>query len=84
MVDVIEVRYIKGYTLWLRFSDGTEGEIDLSHELDGPVFEPLKDLEYFRLVALNSDIGTIVWPNHADFAPEFLYAHALRHDRHFS
>ena len=38
-----------------------------------PIFEPLKDLSYFRQFKVNHDIDTVVWPNHADFAPEFLY-----------
>jgi len=74
MLDVIEARYVHGHTLWLRFEDGTAGEVDLSAELDGEVFEPLKDQAYFRQVRVNPDTGTIEWPNRADFAPEFLYA----------
>jgi len=74
MVDVTEVRVVRAYTLWLRFEDGTEGEVDLSAELTGRVFEPLRDLEYFETVSVSADLGTIVWPNGADFAPEFLYS----------
>jgi len=73
MLDVVEARYVSGYTLWLRFEDGTRGEIDLSEELNGPVFEPLKDQAFFSKVYVNPDTGTIEWPNRADFAPEFLY-----------
>ena len=73
MVDVVEARYVRDYTVWLRFEDGTEGEIDLSGELEGPVFEPLHDREYFRRFTVSPDLGTICWPNGADFAPEFLY-----------
>jgi len=73
IVDVIEVRYLHDYTIWVRFDDGTSGEVDLAGELDGPVFEPLRDLEYFRQVSIPPDLGTIAWPNGADFAPEFLY-----------
>jgi hypothetical protein len=73
MVPVTEVRYISGHTLWLRFADGVQGEIDLSAELWGPMFEPLKDLEIFQAVRVNHELRTIVWPNGADFAPEFLY-----------
>jgi hypothetical protein len=74
MMDVIEARYIKGYRLWLRFEDATEGEVDLSAELHGPIFEPLKDQAFFSRVFVNANTGTIEWPNGADFAPEFLYA----------
>jgi hypothetical protein len=59
-------------SVWVRFEDQTEGEIDLAAELWGPMFEPLKDLGYFREVAV-AEYGTIAWPNGADIAPEFLY-----------
>lgn len=72
-----QAHYVSGYTLWLRFSDGAEGEVDLSAELYGEVFEPLKDPTYFRSFRLAPELRTIVWPNGADFAPEFLRA-ALR------
>lgn len=74
MFDVVEAHYVRDYTVWLRFEDGTEGEIDLSAELDGPIFEPLKDPSFFAQLRVNLDTGTIEWPNRADFAPEFLYA----------
>ncbi len=70
---LIEAKYVKNYTIFVRFEDGTEGEIDFSNEFVGEVFEPLKDKEFFRRFRLNSELNTIVWPNGADFAPEFLY-----------
>jgi uncharacterized protein DUF2442 len=73
MLDVVEARYVGAYTIWLRFEDGTEGEVDLSGELYGPIFEPLSDPAYFSRLRVNTDTGTIEWPNSADFAPEFLY-----------
>jgi len=73
MFDVIYARYVSEYTVWLQFEDGTEGEVDLSAELYGPVFEPLKDRVFFSRFRVNPDTGTIEWPNKADFAPEFLY-----------
>ncbi len=68
-----EVKYRGGYRVWLRFSDGVEGEIDLEQELWGEIFEPLKDKGRFSKLSLDNELGTIVWPNGADFAPEFLY-----------
>ena len=72
MPSVTGARYVSGYTVWLRFSDGAEGEVDLSTELHGQVFEPLRNIEYFRRFVLHPELGTLVWPNGADFAPEFL------------
>jgi len=73
MVRVTEARYVKGHTLWLRFSDGLEGEVDLSEELEGPIFEPLRDTKVFRPFQLHPELHTVTWPNGADFAPEFLH-----------
>ena len=71
--DVIEARYVRDYVLWLKFRDGTSGEIDLESELWGEVFEPLKDLAFFRQFSVHPEFETLVWPNGADFAPEFLH-----------
>jgi hypothetical protein len=73
MIDVVEARYLHDYTVWLKFEDETAGEVDLGSELHGPIFEPLRDPEYFRRFMVSPDLGTISWPNGADFAPEFLY-----------
>ncbi|MCG8618519.1 MAG: DUF2442 domain-containing protein [Desulfobacterales bacterium] len=70
---ITDAKYIDGYKLFIRFADGSEGEIDFEPELTGDVFEPLKELSYFKQFSVNRDIHTIVWPNGADFAPEFLY-----------
>jgi hypothetical protein len=72
-LHVTEVRLTKDYELQITFSDGVVKEVDLAGELYGEIFEPLKDLEVFRQVRVNSDTNTIEWPNGADFAPEFLY-----------
>ena len=68
---VVEARHIAGHTVWLRFRDGSSGEIDLEPELRGEVFEPLRDIEAFRQFRL--DGGGLEWPNGASFAPEFLH-----------
>jgi hypothetical protein len=70
---VIDASYLGGYKLRIRFEDEEERVVDLSKHLDGPVFEPLKDLTFFKQFAVNHDIDTIIWPNGADFSPDFLY-----------
>ena len=69
-----DMKYVSGYKLWLKFEDGREGVVDLSQELWGDVFEPLKDPERFKSVRLDQDLNTVCWDSGADFAPEFLYA----------
>ena len=70
-LHVIEARYVQNYIVWLRFNDGTEGEVDLSAELEGPVFGPLCDMEAFK--AFHVSHHTLSWDNGPDFAPEFLH-----------
>jgi hypothetical protein len=74
MVRVTDARYVRDYVVWLRFADGTEGEVDLQDELHGEVFRPLRDKKLFRAVSVHPEWHTIAWPNGADLAPEFLYA----------
>ncbi len=68
-----EAKYQRDYRIWLKFADGVEGEVDLEAELWGEVFQSLKDKARFAEFSLDEELGTIVWPNGADFAPEFLY-----------
>lgn len=69
-VHIEEARYVADYRVWLRFNDGTAGEVDLEVELDGPVFGPLKDLGTFKNFTVA--YHTLCRPNGADFAPKFL------------
>jgi len=47
---------VRGFTVWLRFQDGTCGEVDISPSFKGPVFEPLRDPEFFKRVAVDPEI----------------------------
>jgi len=78
---VIEAKYKKGFCIWLRFDDGSEGVVDLENELTGEMFEPLMQLDKFRLFHVDPELETIVWENGADMAPEFLHekANSLNH-----
>lgn len=72
-LQVATVNHINDYRLRLDFSDGVVKKVDLSRELHGEAFEPLKDLAFFNQVKVNLETNTIEWPNEADFAPEPLY-----------
>jgi hypothetical protein len=71
--DVLDAQYRGGFIVWLRFRDGTAGEIDLQPALRGPIFEPLHDPAVFQQFSIHPEFQTLVWPNGADFAPEFLH-----------
>ena len=70
---VEHAKYIDNYKIWLSFNDGSQGEIDLASELYGEIFEPLKDVTFFKSFTLEGH--TLSWENGADFAPEFLREH---------
>ncbi len=48
ILHVKDAKYLHGYVIWLKFNDGTKGEVDLKDELYGEVFEPLKEIEKFK------------------------------------
>jgi hypothetical protein len=73
-VRIKMVEPIGGYRVRLEFTDGATKEIDLGIYLHGPIFEPMRnDLEFFRAIRVDSELGTVVWPNGADIDPDVLY-----------
>lgn len=73
IVHITDVESVGAHRLFLRFEDGAEGELDFSTESWEGVFAPLEDPVYFARVELDKVLGTIVWPNGADVAPETLH-----------
>jgi hypothetical protein len=69
LVDVESVTPLGGYNVRLVFSDGAERTLDLDPYLQGPIFESIRDQEYFRRVRVDPETGTIAWPNGADIDP---------------
>ena len=70
---VKNVKYLSGYKLELTFEDASVRFVDLEPHLDGEIFAPLKNVEYFKTVQVSQDIDTITWENGADLSPDFLY-----------
>ncbi len=73
---VKQVRHLGEYRLELSFADGTKGELDFEERIvgRGGVFGPLEDVSFFRQVKVDSEAGTIVWPNGVDLCPDVLYS----------
>jgi hypothetical protein len=79
MMEIVAVRPLEGYSVWLQFSDGVERKVNLTPLLTpvGPMTEPLmRDPTTFRSV--RAENGTIVWPNGFDLDPDVLYYEDLR------
>ncbi len=70
-LEITQASYIRDFKLSLKFNDGTKMTVDLENELNGTVFNPLKDKNNFRKFSVV--FNTIEWENGADFAPEYLY-----------
>ena len=76
---LVEAVPSEGYEVRLRFADGLAADVDLSYLLEyGGVFEPLRDVGFFRELAIDDGGNTIAWPNEADIAPGTLYDHVQR------
>jgi hypothetical protein len=70
---VTSFRVAGPYVLAVGFDDGTEQTIDFRPVLGGELYGPLRDLRLFEQVQLDSEVGTLVWPNGADFDPATLH-----------
>jgi hypothetical protein len=78
-VTVTESRVLDGYRLDLTFSDGKRGVVDLRNRIvgKGGLYQALEDIEFFRKVSVNTELGTVVWPNGMDICPDLLYSLAM-------
>jgi hypothetical protein len=76
---VVGAAVVGDHMLRLLFSDGTVGDVDFSAELWTGVLEPLTDPAFFAQVTVDTEAGTVVWPNGIDLAPEPLYEQARTH-----
>ncbi len=73
IIHVTKIQVVGPHSLDLTFDNGVHKRVNLRRELYGPIFEPLRDPAYFAKAYLDPDSHTVTWPNHADFAPDFLY-----------
>jgi hypothetical protein len=70
---ITSVEPLEGFRLRLAFTDGLVREVDLSDDLWGQMAEPLQDPDYFRRVSVDTELGTVVWPNGYDLDPDVLH-----------
>lgn len=73
ILRITDMEQVGTYSLRVTFNDGTTKRVNLRPLLWGEVFESLRDPDRFSEVYLDEKMGTVAWPNGADFAPEALY-----------
>ena len=72
IIEVDTVETLTNFTVRVKFSDGSQREIDLEPYLHGPIFEPVRnDPALFCRIFV--DHGALAWPNGADIDTDTLY-----------
>ncbi len=79
-LHVTAAKHLEEYKVKVAFSNGQQGIADLSEALSGPVFEPLKNQAMFSCFTVDKELETLVWPNGADLAPEYIYFQAFKNE----
>ena len=75
LTEIVSAEPLDNYRLHLSFDDGSQGVVDIAKliRFEG-VFEQLRDENYFRMVRLDPELGTVVWPSGADLDPLVLWS----------
>ncbi|MFQ5788740.1 MAG: DUF2442 domain-containing protein [Thermodesulfobacteriota bacterium] len=72
MFKPVEVKASADYKLWVKYSDGVEGEVDLSHLTGKGIFELWNDYSAFEKVYIGSS-GQIAWSDKIDICADSIY-----------
>jgi hypothetical protein len=72
MIRPIEIKALPKYRIWIKYSDGNQGEVDLSEFVGRGVFKLWEDYSFFQKVSLGSS-GEIIWNNQIDLCPDSIY-----------
>jgi len=70
---VVDFEIVAAYTLRIRFNDNSVRVINFAPILRGELYGPLRDLDFFNQVRFDTEAGTLIWPNEADFDPATLH-----------
>ena len=73
MARIIDAKAEPNQSLYLRFDDGAEGRVDLSHIAPTGVFRDWADPAFFEQVRVNAESGTVEWPGGVDLCPDVLH-----------
>ncbi len=72
MIRPTDVEAREGYRIWLRYSDGVAGEIDLSHLAGKGIFSAWNEPGRFEEVHI-AEHRAIAWNDDMELCPDTLY-----------
>ena len=72
MTRPTEVEPRDDYRIWICYSDGTAGVVDLSHLVGRGVFKAWKNPAFFQGVHLTAS-GAVAWGEDIELCPDALY-----------
>ena len=72
MIRPIDVKALDGYRIWIKFSDGAEGELDLCHLVGKGVFKAWDDRRFFENVRI-TPYEAVTWGEDLDLCPDTFY-----------
>lgn len=70
---IVDVKVIAQGILDLEFACGTRRRVNLNPVMFGALFGELERPDIFNQVRIDHEVGTIYWPNGADFDPDTLF-----------
>jgi hypothetical protein len=73
MIKIIEARALSPFRLYVKFSDGAEGELDLSDLVGQGVFSAWNDPAFFERTQIGSSGRSLEWGNQIDLSADSLY-----------
>lgn len=74
--DIVKVKVLEDYKLYLMFETGEEKICDMSELIkNSKMYSKLNDKNYFKNVKIRKD--TLEWENGEDVAPEYLYHYSV-------
>jgi hypothetical protein len=71
--ELINIKPVEPYVLWLEYSDGTSGKVNLSHLAGKGVFSFWNDIENFNKVHIGKETGALEWNDEIDICPDSVY-----------
>jgi hypothetical protein len=73
MIKISEARSLDSFRLYVKFSDGTAGEVDLSTLAGQGVFVAWNDPAFFKRVQISFSGRSLEWDERIDLSADSLY-----------